>query len=414
MSVHLGVLPGGDKATGSLCNPSLSDAGGDHDSGAFANISDPAGYIEYLFGPTSTRWGAVRAQDGHSAPYEPFTIALSNEEGCSPGYQARAIAFMEEAATRALQLASPPSMLSFALACDGARFNHWRNDSSTHAMTLACANLTKRYPRVKIFWDQHVNGDELDAPVHPTNFSGVFAAERSATRAWGLEVPVVVLEENGNMHDLQRALGHARNALAFQAMGDHVLVQCYANCFQPVCHGQNGDCTAHYSQGGKMFLPGGPPAPGHSNRTWLSPHGWSTQMLSASYRPQGLSVDVSGDDPSGPAGSDIRLHAMATVDANESSMVVRALNPTGNTIQLTVDVVGSLIPDTTAGVTVDTLSGATLAADNAWMTPLAVHPVRNSIDTSLIMSGNSSARVLINHTLPAFSFAVFTVPLMTL
>jgi hypothetical protein len=438
VSVHLGTIAiagTNASAAGSLCSPSLSNAGGDHDSGAFANVSDPAGYIEYLFGPAaSTRWGAVRAQDGHPEPYRPFTMALSNEEGCGAAYQARAVAFMTQALARASQLASPP-LLSFALACDGARFNHWRNDASTHAMTLACANLTQHYPPhlLEIFWDQHVNGDELDAPIHPTNFSQVFNDERLATRGWGLELPVVVLEENGNLHTLQRALGHLRNAFAFQAMGEHVLVQCYANCFQPLCHEPSGDCVTHYSQGGKMFLPGGPSALGDTNRTWLSPHGWSTQMLSASYRPQGLRVDITGD-PSGPAGSDIRLHAMAAVDENETSMVVRVLNPTANVIQLVIDVVGDHGTSTaseeaddtdTAGsvITVDTLSGETLGADNSWQSPLAVHPVRSSSSSSVDViavsaggtggtgsTGGGRALMMINHTLPPLSFAVFTLP----
>ena len=443
VSVHLGTITAGSgtnaSAAGSLCSPSLSDAGGDHDSGAFANVSDPSGYIEYLFGPAaSTRWGAVRAQDGHPEPYRPFTMALSNEEGCGAAYQARAVAFMAEALARASQLPSPP-LLSFAVACDGARFNHWRNDASTHAMTLACANLTEHYPPhlLEILWDQHVNGDELDAPIHPTNFSQVFNDERLATRGWGLELPVVVLEENGNLHTLQRALGHLRNAFAFQAMGEHVLVQCYANCFQPVCHEPSGDCVTHYSQGGKMFLPGGPSALGDANRTWLSPHGWSTQMLSASYRPQGLRVDITGD-LSGPAGSDIRLHAMAAMDENdETSTVVRVLNPTANVIQLVIDVVGDRAisiageEDTgTAGsvITVDTLSGETLSADNSWESPLAVHPVRSSsisVDAITVGPGGAGgtgstgkgstgskrrALMMINHTLPPLSFAVFTLP----
>ena len=64
--------------------------------------------------------------------------------------------------------------------------------------------------------------------------------ERDCTKAWvGESIPIVVLEENGgfsgNQHNLQRALGHAANAIAFQRMGDHVLAQSYANCFQPVC-----------------------------------------------------------------------------------------------------------------------------------------------------------------------------------
>ena len=119
------------------------------------------------------------------------------------------MAFMDAAIARSNQLPAPV-LLTFALACDGARFNHWRNDSHTKAITLAVTNLTRHYPGVTVYWDQHTNGDELDAAVNPTNFTQVFLQERAATRAWGYEIPIVVLEENGNRHDLQRALGHAR------------------------------------------------------------------------------------------------------------------------------------------------------------------------------------------------------------
>ena len=130
------------------------------------------------------------------------------------------------------------------------------------------------------------------------------------------------------------------------------------------------------------------------------------------------------------AGSDIRLHAMAAVDdkENETSMVVRVLNPTGNVIQLVIDVVGDRGISTasedstdTAGsvITVDMLSGETLSADNSWESPLAVHPVRSSsssVDVITVGAGGTGstgrgrALMMINHTLPPLSFAVFTLP----
>eukprot|EP01043_Picozoa_sp_COSAG02_P019053 COSAG02_NODE_907_length_16005_cov_3.219252_8_plen_68_part_00 len=35
--------------------------------------------MEYLYGGINTRWGALRAADGHPAPYPAVAIEISNE-----------------------------------------------------------------------------------------------------------------------------------------------------------------------------------------------------------------------------------------------------------------------------------------------------------------------------------------------
>ena len=178
-------------------------------------------------------------------------------------------------------------------------------------------------------------------------------------------------------------------------MGAHVLMQSYANCFQSVCP----KCTTHYSQGGKFFLPGGPGE--FHNRTWLSPHGYASKLLAESYRPQGVAVDmmtaVNGEQDLDPdpeqdqnvsEGSDIRFRAMAAVDANRTSAVVRTLNPTGNTVNLTLEITRSAEAEVAAtgkclggdGATADTLAGGSLTADNSWAAPTAVSIVRTAVE----------------------------------
>ena len=180
------------------------------------------------------------------------------------------------------------------------------------------------------------------------------------------------------------------NAIAFQKMGDHVLAQSYANCFQPVCTG----CVTHYSQGGKMFLPGGPPDAGSSNRTWLSPHGYASQLLASSFRPQGVECNVSD-----PSHATLKLQAMAAID--DRSMVVRVLNPTSGSPELTIDIVGG-VPQVGKPVVSEVLTGPSLAADNSWEAPTAVSTVR------------ASHEKWVDHgTLAPYSLTVFTIPLKT-
>ncbi len=41
---------------------------------------DVADMVEYLNGPETSRWGKVRAQNGHPAPYHVKYIEIGNEE----------------------------------------------------------------------------------------------------------------------------------------------------------------------------------------------------------------------------------------------------------------------------------------------------------------------------------------------
>ena len=42
-------------------------------------LQDLSDFVEYLYGGINTRWGALRAGDGHPAPYPAVAIEISNE-----------------------------------------------------------------------------------------------------------------------------------------------------------------------------------------------------------------------------------------------------------------------------------------------------------------------------------------------
>ena len=77
------------------------------------------------------------------------------------------------------------------------------------------------------------------------------------------------MEENGQHHDVSRALGHARNINRFSRLGGDVLaLDTSANGLQVFGHNDNS-----WDQGQVFILP---------NQTWLSPLGYAQQMLAQS------------------------------------------------------------------------------------------------------------------------------------
>ena len=133
---------------------------------------------------------------------------------------------------------------------------------------------------------------------------------------------------------------------------------------------------------------------GSSNRTWLSPHGYASQLLASSFRPQGVECNVSD-----PSHATLKLQAMAAMD--DSSLAVRVLNPTSGSPELTIDIVGG-VPQVGKPVVSEVLTGPSLAADNSWEAPTAVSTVR------------ASHEKWVDHgTLAPYSLTVFTIPLKT-
>jgi alpha-L-arabinofuranosidase len=393
VSVHLGAP---NTTSGRWLCSDVSPHQDNHDSGGWLNITDPAGYIEYLFSTETTRgWGKQRLADrGHPEPYNPFLMALSNEEGCTAAYVDRAEAFMSQAVAQNKAL-SKPVKLSFAFACDASRNNPWQTNPFTKRLTELATSLVKQNAGlVDVFWDQHVNGDEVNAPVFPRDFVQIFENETAQTAAWGFAggIPIVVLEENGNTHTMNRAIGHAANTFSFSKLGEHVQIVSYANCFQPA-----PNVPKHYSQGGKMFLAGGPPAAGQGhNRTWLSPHGYASQLLSSSYLPQG--VDCAFDET--------QLNAMAAINASSKDLAVRLLNTGPDSITVSVKLTDGSRIDGDRSRSYQVMSGADLAADNSWSTPTAVSP-KPSV-SSVAADGSEATQ-----SLPPFSFAVLKLGLKT-
>lgn len=75
---------------------------------------DMADFIEYVYGPVSSKMGALRQRDGRAKPYMPFRVELGNEEPCLAEF-ATNVARCATAMTKKAQELQLPFKLKFAV-----------------------------------------------------------------------------------------------------------------------------------------------------------------------------------------------------------------------------------------------------------------------------------------------------------
>ena len=221
---------------------------------------DMADFVEYLRGSRETKWGALRIADGHPEPYGLRLIQIGNEETLNEHYVERFSILVES-----LHRKDPE--ITFVIAA-------WFDEKNPQARRLIELSRKK-----KVLWDVHVGGDNLRAG----DTDGAMVQRIGELfRSWCPEanVKICILEENGGLHNLQRALGHAHMVNTMERMGDLVLIDCPANCLQPLGQNDNG-----WDQGQLFFT---------SSQVWGMPPYYAQQMIAASYQPNCLAVAVDG------------------------------------------------------------------------------------------------------------------------
>ena len=381
---------------------------------------DMPGLLEYLYGTSSTPWGAQRIADGHPAPYSPeIVFVCSNEEPqqqCSgkppgpvlppaeQGYPCYVKAFKSWAAsTKAAgqSLGVWPLTVGVALDSGAGRYfapgneDHYRGGATEMIEAIVAADLGP------VVWDQHGDGGVAagwndgrawrsilsDVPASP-------ASMEALTKKAGHWVKTIMLEENGGGDGLSRALGHVSNSLTFQRFGHQMIAQSAAGIFWPGKQGAtNGDFQI-------KFL---------ADRIVKAPFWYSQLMLSESHQPNIVGgYHTTPSQPHAcnlhPGGADCATANghwadwMAAVSDDGKTLVIRTENPNPVDVNLTAAIAGGPWATTVA---VRTLAGPGLGAMNDFETPDAVVP--KNATASLTGGGKVLA-----YTLPPFSFVVLT------
>ncbi|MBV9123582.1 MAG: alpha-L-arabinofuranosidase, partial [Planctomycetes bacterium] len=152
-------------------------------------------------------------------------------------------------------------------------------------------------------WDVHVGGDDLR---EGTKVDQLFTRMEKLFQEWapGTRMKACVLEENGDRHDLRRALGHAHILNATQRHGDFVLLDCPANCLQPWKQNDNG-----WDQGQVFFT---------NHQVWAMPPYYAQQMAAANHLP--CRVAGTAESPGG------ELDLTATRSDDGSTLVLQIVN----------------------------------------------------------------------------------------
>lgn len=181
------------------------------------------------------------------------------------------------------------------------------------------------------------------------------------------QMKCAIFEENGNLHSMQRALGHVTLQNAVRRHGDFVFTSCAANALQPYLQNDNG-----WDQGQVFFTP---------TQVWGMPPYYAQQMASENHLPLLVKAETTAS-----------LDITATKDEDGRQMVVHIANITGQAIEAELKIKGlSKIEN----IEVITLSGD-LKDRNTLEQPEKIIPMRKNLKAA----GN------MKYTFPAYSYTV--------
>jgi hypothetical protein len=276
-------------------------------------------FVEYVNGPVTSVWGALRAQHGHPEPYKLKYIQVDNERPISQGY----VECMKKFALAAWEVDPEMSiMTSLNIGGNGYRrelsedqkqrlqdlqkqIENLRNTPGSgtrqqimslqqQADDMQSAQPYKLASKMaswfitqgkgdKLAWDPHYGGeipfaDRGDAYL---NEMGIILQRELAKDYPGFCLKLHPMEENGGRYDWNRGLAHAHNWNTHQRYGDSFVMLGTANTFQP--HG------FHYmwSQGRIHYT---------SDTIWFQPSAYIDEIMIQTWKPNVVNAISSVDN----------------------------------------------------------------------------------------------------------------------
>ena len=227
-------------------------------------------FVEYVNGPVSSKWGALRAKHGHPESYNLKYIQVDNERNISPGY----VECMKKFALAAWE--SDPEMsimTSLNLGSNGYKRDYSDETRRQYRLTVEMVGwFIAQGKGDKLAWDPHYGGsisfaDQGDAYL---NEMGITLQKELAKDFPGYWLKLHPMEENGSRCDWNRGLAHAHNWNTNQRHGDSFVMLGTANTFQP--HG------LHYmwDQGRIHYT---------SDTIWFQPSAYVDEMIMQTWKP---------------------------------------------------------------------------------------------------------------------------------
>lgn len=309
---------------------------------------DMRDFIEYAKGDGKSGWSQRRVADGHPTPYRLKYLQLGNEERVDLAYAAKF-----EAMARLIWAIDPEIVLVVG------DFVYSQPINNPFDFTGAASGITSlegqqrilklaREVRREVWFDVHVG---TDGPRPDSSFDSMFTFQAALEKiAEGASFKVVVFEFNSGNHTQRRALA---NALAIQAIerNGRIPIAAAANCLQVDGQNDNG-----WDQG-LLFM--------NSEKVWLQPPGYVTQMFSRTYLPKLVRCEVQEDT--------LRLDCNAKVSNDGGQLVIQVVNPTERPADTRLEIKGFVPKKPLAELT--ELAAPPSSANSA-ANPERVSPVR--------------------------------------
>ncbi len=321
---------------------------------------DVADMIEYLNGPATSEWGKKRAENGHPEPYGVKYIGIGNEEVLFNGDRADEYDHYIER-FNLLHDAIKSKDPSVKLVCTA----WWRPDSPSIEKVFRAMDGKADY------WDYHPWADQPNAGKQVER---ELRQMKKLFLKWNpnTNMKCAIFEENGNLHNMQRVLGHVTLQNAVRRMGDFVLTSCAANALQPYKQNDNG-----WDQGQVFFTP---------SQVWGMPPYYAQQMAASHHLPLLAECEVENNDG--------QLDVTATRSEDGRQLTLHVANVSGRPVNARLNINGF---GRVSKATSVTLSGD-LNAVNTPEQPERVTPVSEEIEPSA--SGN--------HEFAPYSYTILT------
>ncbi len=233
-------------------------------------------FVEYMNGPVTSKWGKLRADHGHPAPYNLKYIEVDNERPMTRGY----VECMKKFALAAWEV--DPEMHIMASLNIGTNPQSYARGSAQYKLASEMFGWFIAQGKAnRMVWDPHYSG-AVNFSDHKgfTHEMGIDMQDELAKDYPGYKLTLCPMEENGSRCDWDRGLAHAHNWNTLQRYGDRFSTLGTANTFQP--HGQ------HYmwDQGRIHYT---------SNEMWFQPSAIIDEKMSSDWLPNVVEATSSVD-----------------------------------------------------------------------------------------------------------------------
>jgi alpha-L-arabinofuranosidase len=335
---------------------------------------DMADFVEYVNGPVDSPWGKKRAADGHPAPYNLKHIEIGNEERFDTYYCQR-FELLGEA------IWSKDPDITLLIAHNLGRASDWvvgPNGETGEPLTLAARLVQFAKKRGgKIWWDCHYNfaPDGIRTADHPDSRIAAVRNLRESIRKLvpDYDLQIAPLEENGQNHNMERALGHAHNHNTFARMGDWLPAIAVANTLQA------DQQEIIWSQGRTFYS---------SSRVWFQPPYYVDQMIAQNWASNVVKTDYASPQDA--------LDALAKTTDDGKALILQVVNLEPTAIETAVALDGFKPSRPTATVT--QIAGA-LESENTLAEPEKIVPRCREWD-------HKAKDGSMTYTFPPYSFTI--------